>query len=386
MIGGGPLRSASILEYLSRHFAVHAIVFHQKGDPHPAAVLPPGLLEKLDVIELPRHSKSVLARTTRNAVRLVRNRPPLLDRFAGFEDAISRLIGSQNYDAAVIEHFWCAPYVNKIRGSTKRTILDLHNIESAWHRTLADTESGPRALALRRFAGASDLLERKWLPMFDHLLVASGADADALRSIVPDADISVYPNALPEIPPPPRSERHEVVFSGNLEYAPNIAAVRFFRERIWPALRSRWPDLKWKIVGKNPDAIRPIVGDDPRIQLTGYVEDAIASLACAQVAIVPVLAGSGTRIKILEAWAAATPVVSTTLGAEGLDSRDGQSILLADDPGSFTNCVSDLLSSPQRRAEIGAAGRKLFEERFTWPTAWRALDSIFRNDVHGIAV
>jgi len=386
MIGGGPLRSASLLEYLSRHFAVHAIVFHQHGDPDPARALPPGIVEKLDLIQLPRHSKKILARGTRNALRLVRNRPPLLDRFAGFESAISRLISGREYDAAVLEHFWCAPYVHQIRRCTKRTILDLHNIESAWHRSLAGTESGSRAFALRRFARASEILERKWLPAFDYLLAASAHDASALRAVVPGAHIVVYPNALPEIPPPSRTEQHEIVFSGNLEYAPNIAAVRFFHHRIWTALRSRWPDLVWKIVGKNPEGIRRIVEGDPRIHVTGYVEDAIASLACAQVAVVPVLAGSGTRIKILEAWAAATPVVSTTLGVEGLDSTDGMNILLADDPGSFTECISGLLSSPERRAEIGGAGRKFFEERFTWPTAWRTLDSIFRNDVPGVSV
>jgi len=386
MIGGGPLRSASLLEYLSRHFAVDAIVFHQGGDPDPRCAMPHDVVEKLDVIELPRHSKGSLARTTRNAFRLLRNRPPLLDRFAGFEGAISRLISGRRYDAAIMEHFWCAPYVRQIRRSAKAVILDLHNIESAWHRSLADTESGSRALALRRFAAISARLERRWLPLFDHLLTASINDADALRRIVPGARIAVYPNALPEIPPPPRVERHEIVFSGNLEYAPNIAAVRFFHGRIWPALRLRWPDLKWKIVGKNPEGVRRIVEADPRIELTGYVDDAVASLACAQVAVVPVLAGSGTRIKILEAWAAATPVVSTTLGAEGLGSTHGQNILIADDPGNFTESVSQLLASPEKRREIGAAGRKIFEERFTWTAAWTRLDPIFRNDARQASV
>ena len=131
--------------------------------------------------------------------------------------------------------------------------------------------------------------------------------------------------------PPPRAERLEIVFSGNLEYPPNIQAVQFFHDKIWPALQSRWPGLRWKILSSNPGPIRQLAARDPHIELTGFVDDAVAVLAQSQVAIVPLLAGSGTRIKILEAWAARTPVVSTPLGAEGLECRDREHLLLADD-------------------------------------------------------
>ena len=381
MIGGGPLRSASLLEYLSHHFSVHAIVFRQDGDPDPERFIPADLLEKLDVLELTRHSKCAIARVARNSIRMVRNRPPLLDRFSGFDDAIGKLAAGQPYDAAVVEHFWCAPYVEQLRPYSKRVILDLHNVESVWHRSLADIEHGARALALRRFATASVALERQWLPQFDHVLVTSADDAKTVRELAPETGVTVYPNALPLIPLPARAEREEIVFSGNLEYVPNILAVRFFHDRVWPELRSRWPVLKWKIVGKHPEAIQAIAGGDPRIELTGFVEDAVASLATAKVAVVPVLAGSGTRVKILEAWAAGTAVVSTTQGAAGLESRSGEHLLLADDPGSFAGAVSELLSSAAARNQIGAAGRKFYEERFTWPAAWRMLDDVFGNDM-----
>jgi glycosyltransferase involved in cell wall biosynthesis len=380
-IGGGPLRSASLLEYLSRHFSVHAIVFREDGDPDPQRFIPAGLLEKLDVLELTRHSKSAIARATRNSIRMVRNRPPLVDRFSGFDDAIGKLVAGQHYDVAVIEHFWCAPYVEQLRPYSKRLILDLHNIESVWHRSLADIEHGARALALRRFATASVALERQWLPQFDHLLVTSAEDAKTARGLAPEIGVTVYPNALPWIPLPERAEREEVVFSGNLEYAPNILAVRFFYDRIWPDLRSRWPVLKWKIVGMHPEAIQAITGGDPRIEHTGFVDDAVAALATAKVAVVPVLAGSGTRVKILEAWAAGTAVVSTTLGAAGLGCRGGEHLLLADDPGSFAGAVSQLLASAAARNQMGAAGRKFYEERFTWPAAWRTLHGGFGNDM-----
>lgn len=378
-IGGGPLRSASLAEYLSRHFSVHAIVFRQVGDPDPKKFFPMDRIEKLDVLELARHSKNAVARVARNSIRMVRNRPPLVDRFSGFQDAIQKLAGTQAYDVAVVEHFWCAPYVEQLRPCAERVILDLHNIESVWHRSLADLEQGARALALRRFATASVALERQWLPQFDHLLVTSAEDAKTAQNLAPETSITVYPNALPEIPLEARVEREEIVFSGNLEYEPNILAVRFFHDRIWPGLRSRWPLLKWKIVGKHPEVIQALVGNDPRIELTGFVENAVASLRTAKVAVVPVLAGSGTRVKILEAWAAGTAVVATTLGAAGLGCRNGEHLLVADHPASFAGAVSELLASPAARAKIGTGGREFYEQRFTWPAAWRTLDAAFGN-------
>src|ERR1700680_4320578 len=248
--GGGPLRSASLLEYLACRFSVHAIVFRQPGDPDPAQAIPAGRIEKLDVVELPYHSKHPLARSLRNSRRLIRNIPPLMDRFAGFEDRIRALAGGYEFRFAVIEHFWCAPYVEQLRPCCQRVILDLHNIESAWHESLAESEGAARGWALRRFAAACVVLERSWLPKFDALLVTSNQDAQLLRGMVQGAIPTIYPNALPEIALPARQEGHEIAFSGNLEYQPNISAVRFFREKIWPSLRCR-PDLTWKIIGKN---------------------------------------------------------------------------------------------------------------------------------------
>ena len=370
------MRSASVLEYLAPRFSVHGIFFRQPEALDPAAAIPPGRLQRADVVELPFHSKSLGSRLFRNAGRVARQRAPLMDRFSGFETHIERCVAGAHYDVAFIEHFWCAPYLAQVRPRARRVILDVHNVESVWHSSMAASESGALAWIHRRFARAALELERLWLPRFDHVLTTSCGDAQRLREIAPDVQATVYPNALPLIIPPPRSDRQEIVFSGNLEYAPNIQAVRFFQREVWPALQSRWPKLKWKILGKNPGSLRELAQSDPSIQITGFVEDAVAVIAQAQVAIVPLLAGSGTRIKILEAWAAGTPVVSTTIGAAGLEFRNGEHLMLADDPETFMAAVSELLALPVNRERIGAAGRRLYEQRYTWQTAWKALDSV----------
>ena len=186
--------------------------------------------------------------------------------------------------------------------------------------------------------------------------------------------MTVYPNAIP-LPPSVLGKREcVIVFSGNLEYHPNISAVRFFRSEVWPLLRERWPALTWRLVGKNPGAVKAWTAGDARIEVTGPVPDAVAELARAAIAVVPILAGSGTRLKILEAWAAALPVVSTRLGAEGLQAEDGRDLLLADSGAEFAAAVSRLLECDDLRQELGQAGRRLLEQEFTWERAWEKLN------------
>ena len=165
-----------------------------------------------------------------------------------------------------------------------------------------------------------------------------------------------------------------MVFSGNMEYHPNRSAVRFFRREVWPLLRERWPRLVWRLVGKNPEAVREFTSGDPRIEVRGAVADAVAELARGRLAVVPLLAGSGTRLKILEAWAAGLPVVSTTLGAEGLPVCDGENILLADGAAALADAISRLLACYEIREKLGTAGRLLLEKEFTWEVAWKSLD------------
>jgi glycosyltransferase involved in cell wall biosynthesis len=171
-------------------------------------------------------------------------------------------------------------------------------------------------------------------------------------------------------------EEDVISFSGNLEFEPNRSAVAFFASRIWPLVHRRFPALRWRIIGKNPQAVKKLVAHDPSIELTGPVDDAIAWLQRSKVAVVPVRAGSGTRIKILEAWAAGVPVVSTTLGAEGLEAEHGRHILLADDPITFETAITSLLTDPELRTRLGSSGQTLCQEQYTWQAAWSHLPHI----------
>jgi glycosyltransferase involved in cell wall biosynthesis len=374
LAGGGALRTASILHYLARSYQVDLVVFRQPGAPDPAAHLPPGLVRRVAVIDLPAHRRSPAARAWRNAVRIAREAPPLLDRFSGFAPALEAALDGRRYAVGIVEHFWCAPYWEQLAPVCAHTVLDLHNIESLLHERCALVEGHAAGLAHRLFGQASLDLERAWLPRFSQVLAASDADAAHAGRIAPGTRISVYPNAIPFCPLPPRNDAEALVFSGNMEYHPNRSAVRFFRSQVWPLLRSQWPRLVWRLIGKNPGSVRQFTSNDPRIEVQGQIDDAVRELARSRIAVVPLLTGSGTRLKILEAWAAGLPVVSTTLGAEGLPACDGEHFLLADGAPAFARAVSRLLACSSLRDDLGAAGRLLLEKEFTWETAWKKLE------------
>ena len=376
LAGGGPMRTASLLNFLAERGAVDLILFAEEGADDPVRAVPAGLIRRADVIRLPRHRRSSLARAGRNALRYLRGTAPLVDRFAGLDSALAAVLAGRTYTFTILEHFWIAPYVTLIQGHCRNVWLDLHNIESVWHETLAAAERGAVRVALERFAASTGSLEYRLFPQFAGILVTSSADADRVRNVAPGARVVVYPNALPWVERPHRTDDHAIIFTGNMEYAPNANAVHWFAREIWPALRDVCTGLVWRIAGKRAELLKSLASGDARIELIAHMEDPVAELARAQVAVVPLLAGSGTRFKILEAWAAATPVVSTSLGAEGLAAEHGKNILIADSAARMQETIVSLLASEIRRREIGEAGRALFEERYTWTEAWKALSGV----------
>lgn len=371
--GGGAFRIASLIHYFARFANVDLVLFSDSGK---LSVPPPGLLRSQSVIPLPVNRTTTSARYFRNAGRALRGVPPLVDRLSGHARELTQILSGRRYDLGIVEHSWCAPYLAQMAAVCDRTALDLHNIESILHTRCAKTSTGLVAAGQRRFARCSKDLEAALLPGYELTLVTSESDAAATRLIAPSARLAVYPNALPEAPVPRVAEEPVVVFSGNFEYHPNIDAVRFLIGSIWPEVRKRCPELRLRLVGRGDRFIRHLLPSGLNIELTGPVEDARPEIAAARIVIAPLRTGSGTRIKILEAWAAKRPVIATLLAAEGLECERGRDLLIANEGTEFGIAIARLNADPMRRSVIAAHGRRLFEERYTWPVAWRALDNI----------
>lgn len=379
LTGGGPLRSASLLHFLARRFQVHLLTFVEEDSANPEPFLPKGLVDHITTIYLPQHDKRTVSRIYRNTGRLIRGKLPLDDRFSERQSLrrVELATRGERYDVTVIEHFWCARYLELLRARSRRVVLDLHNVESVLHEGCSRTEPWPQSIGHRFFKRTARKMERSILADFDLVLVTSDADRQRVLKLAPQARVAVYPNAVPLSEIPRVDEEEVIAFSGNLEYHPNVNAVRYFHKEVWPQIRDLAPNLRWRLIGKNEFAVRDIVSGDPRVEMTGPIADAVEELAKARLVVVPLLAGSGTRIKILEAWAAGRCVVSTPIGAEGLPAHDGENIRIVKGPAEMARAVLELLGDTAQRERLGRAGRATYEAGFCWPAAWKTLATPF---------
>jgi glycosyltransferase involved in cell wall biosynthesis len=170
------------------------------------------------------------------------------------------------------------------------------------------------------------------------------------------------------------SPQPEVLFLGSMDWEPNIDAVRFFCDAVWPRVRAAVPEARFRVVGRNPPpSVQRLAADD--IEIAGRVPSVNEHLHRAAVFVVPLRVGGGTRLKIYEAMGAAKAVVSTSIGAEGLDVHDGEDIVIANDPATFASNVVRLLQRPdERRAlEDGALARAT---RYDWATVSQQFEDI----------
>lgn len=289
--------------------------------------------------------------------------------------ALDQLFAAETVDAVLFESAQMAGY--RIPPSV-RVIIDQHNLEYE--------------LRLRAFAHETSLSRKvfNWLEYrllrpveiarcraADAVAVTSERERDILRALAPQTRIAVVPNGvdLDAFEPVPAS--HEVagriVFTGALTYQPNVQATLFFAERIWPQIQRARPSATWQIVGRYPPPEVQRLGELPGVSVTGAVPDVRPYLAAAQVAVAPLLVGSGTRMKILEAFAMGKAVVSTSVGCEGLPVMSGEHLSVADDPESFAAAVVTLLDQPEIRARYGSAGRALALAGFGWEVSGNAL-------------
>jgi glycosyltransferase involved in cell wall biosynthesis len=176
-------------------------------------------------------------------------------------------------------------------------------------------------------------------------------------------------------------EPSTLVFPGALTYSANFDAVEFFLHKIFPLVKAVRPETILRVTGKTDGVPVDRLPLDEGVILTGYLDDVRPTVARSRVCVTPLLSGGGTRLKILEAMALGTPVVSTRKGAEGLDVTSGEDILIADGPNEFADAILRLLGDETLRARLVANGRKLVQERYGWNRIGRKLNCFLRQVV-----
>jgi glycosyltransferase involved in cell wall biosynthesis len=197
--------------------------------------------------------------------------------------------------------------------------------------------------------------------------------------VIPNAaDVEYYKPRATDPPPDGRT----VVFFGHLSYFPNVDGVTYFIQEIWPRIVEVRPEARLKIIGgQAPRSLEELTR--PGIEFAGFVPDLRPHLAAAAAVVVPLRLGGGTRLKIVEAMAMGKPIVSTTLGAEGIEAVPGRDLLVEDQPAAFADAVNQLLADPHLVARLGQSARQLAVQRYAWSGAARALESFYREILDG---
>ena len=301
---------------------------------------------------------------------LVRGKSYMLNSHTSQEvqDAIERLFAHNHYDVVLFESVLMAGY---LLPEHAKIVIDQHNIE---HELLLRTFQRETAWLRKWYNWLENRLlkpvEIRRCLRADIVLVTSERERLALKRILPGKALEVVPNGVDieyfhgnhaEQAVPGR-----IIFTGAMDYYPNVDAVLFFARHCWPLVRDSFPNATWQIVGRNPLPEVWKLAELPGVTVTGSVPDVRPYLAAAEVAIAPLLIAGGTRLKILEALAMRKAVVSTSIGCEGLAVVSGEHLMVEDQPKKFALAVIKLLSSSEVRTAFGAAGRRLVEAEYSW--------------------
>lgn len=259
-----------------------------------------------------------------------------------------------------------------------------HNIESEVLRLRADhTTSTLLARYIRHQAAMVEGLERRLSGGFRLNVMMSDLDAERLRRLAPRAQTLVVPNGVdtaffvPDGARPPVPGR--VVFLGPTYMFPNRDGMDYLLEQIWPRIRSAYPTATLQLIGASPAADRTRYERVAGVACLGRVPDIRPHMREASCCVVPLRVGGGTRLKILDAWAMGKAIVSTSLGAEGLDAVDGNNILVRDDPSAFAQAVISVLSDVGLRQALEANAREIAEQRYSWDGIGGRLRAAYRE-------
>ncbi len=310
-----------------------------------------------------RHRDPVARRAALRAYP--RPRPLYYDPILLREALTEQLGAAQDFALVHVGRLYMAPLAEAYLGKT-RTILDLDEDDSRTMRRIgalrAANGDASGSEDEEADAGKYEKLIGDYLPRFDLSLVASDAEKANLQSRHPGARIAAIENAVrpPAAPTAEPAPPSDLLMVGSLSYYPNVDGALFFCREIFPQLAP----ATLAIVGRRPAAAVIALGRQPGISIAADVADPAPYYRAARVAVVPIRAGGGSRIKILEAFAHGLPVVSTSLGAEGLAVRQGHHLLIADEPGDFAAAVKRLLADRDLAARLASAGRALVAERY----------------------
>jgi len=380
---GGKIRTFNILRQMkARGHQVTLVSFVFKGDPPEAAQV----FDEMGIMVIPIAGRdNVAIGTLRTA--LIRDLPISVAKYWKREvvETLIRAIYENSIDLVHFDHVHMGQYVPCVPGVP--TTVDEHNVECLILKRLAKTEKNfLKRIVIGREYRKMRALEKRVCRAAFRTLVVSEEDGRNLEEVCgAGVKYAVVPNGVDveyfrKTKDERRTKENFLVFTGSMDWAPNSDAVAYFCRDILPLIWKKADAVKFYVVGKNPpESLRQLAARESRIVVTGSVPDVRPYVGRAKIFVVPLRIGGGTRLKILEAMAMQKTVVSTSIGAEGIEARDGVNIELADQPEDFAAKVLSLLAHEERCRMLEENGRKLACERYDWKVVGDKLNMLLEE-------
>ena len=368
---GDKIRSYHLLKHLARDYKVHLATFVDDADDwqHVPTV------EKMCASSHFASLNPTLARV-RSLGALVKNRSLSLDyyRDAGMQRWVDQTVAAHKIERVLVFSSAMAQYADKYPNA--RRVVDFCDVDSDKWRQYADKKSWPMSWLYRHEARQLLSYERQVAREYDASLFVSAPEADLFRQLAPESDarIGFFSNGVdtdyfsPDAAgaSPFKAGERAIVFTGAMDYWPNVDAVQWFAADVMPLLRSRFPDLTFYIVGARPAPAVLELGKQANIVVTGTVPDVRPYIAHARAAVAPLRIARGIQNKVLEAMAMATPVVVSPQALEGIEAEPGRELVLARDAGCYVDAIAALLARGDN--QIGLAARARVERKYSWPS------------------
>ncbi len=374
---GADVRSYNVLRLLAGRFEITALFFFRKALRTPPAVRSAlaGLsgLADAEAFAIPQeHGRVRLAWDHARSVLTGRPYTWFTYDAADFRARLRELLRSGRFDLVHVDSLDLVAYLPLLRRLP--IVCTHHNVESELLRRRAASSASRLAAAyLRLQASKIERAEREWCPRIALNVTVSEGDRRLLAALAPTARLAVVPNGVDtSLFRPGEEPERGAVFIGAHSWPPNRDAMEYFRDQVLPLILAQRPDFRLSWVGRIADSARAGFAL-PGMEPVGYVDDVRAHVAGAACYVVPLRAGGGTRLKILEAWAMGKAVVSTSLGCEGLDARDGENILVRDTPESFARAVLSVLEDGDLRRRLGSAARATARRLYDWDVIGAAM-------------
>lgn len=378
---GGKIRTYQMLKHLKNRHDVTYLSLVSPSDPMESFERATEYCNRLVTVPW-RAAQRSSARFYRDlAFNIFSPLPFAIEKYRSLQmqQAIERECRESDFDVVVCD--FLVPSINLSPDCEAATVLFQHNVESLIWQRHYQTETGRIKKAFFHSQWQKMLrYEGTACRRFDAVVAVSEADREMMRDQFGLTEVYDVPTGVDTeyfTPQGGEREQFDLVFTGSMDWMPNEDAIVYFVEEILPRISSAIPTVTLTVVGRNPSKrIQSLATANPQISVTGRVDDVRPYIDRAAAYIVPIRIGGGTRLKIYEAMAMRKPVISTSIGAEGLPVRDGEELLIADDAESFAQAVIRTLTENNLAAKISEQARKTVCERFDWSRAAEAFASV----------